>query len=121
MSGAAESVMKIGNNADLASTLSHTAAAKQQAKVAATPAPAAETAARSAAKAGNAGVPVTLSENVLTAALGRSATDFNAEKVAAVKSAIEKGSFRVNAEAVADKMLENAAETLSYAQARRSH
>ena len=73
MSGAAESVMKIGNNADLASTLSHTAAAKQQAKVAATPAPAAETAARSAAKAGNAGVPVTLSENVLTAALGRSA------------------------------------------------
>ena len=117
MSGAAESVMKIGNNADLASTLSHTAAAKQQAKVAATPAPAAET----AAKAGNAGVPVTLSENVLTAALGRSASDFNAEKVAAVKSAIEKGSFRVNAEAVADKMLENAAETLSYAQARRSH
>jgi len=121
MSGAAESAMKIGNNADLASTLSHAAAAKQQAKAAATPAPAAEAATRSAAGVGNAGVPVTLSENVRTAALGRSSTDFNAEKVAAVKSALEKGTFRVNAEAVADKMLENAAETLSYAQTRRSH
>ena len=38
---------------------------------------------------------------------------FNAEKVEAMKAAIADGSFKVNAEAIADKMLANAAEMLS--------
>jgi negative regulator of flagellin synthesis FlgM len=61
-----------------------------------------------------AGVPVTVS----TAAraldqTARSTGDFDAGKVKAVRTAIEKGTFSVDAEAVADKMLSNAQEILS--------
>ena len=112
--------MKIDNHADSANALSRTAASRQQAKGAAA-APASETASRSASHVASAGVPVTLSENVRTAALGRASADFNAEKVASVKNAISNGSYRVDAEAVADKLLENAAETLARAQQQRNH
>jgi negative regulator of flagellin synthesis FlgM len=37
---------------------------------------------------------------------------FNAEKVETMKQAIANGTFQVNAEAIADKMLSNAAEML---------
>ncbi len=109
--------MKVGNNADLTNALSHAAAAKQQAKVA-TPA---ETATRAASSVADSGVPLTLSASARADALGRSSSDFNAEKVAAVKAAIQDGSFRVNAEAVADKLLDNAYEVLAHAQQRREH
>jgi negative regulator of flagellin synthesis FlgM len=39
--------------------------------------------------------------------------DFNAEKVAQVTSAIAQGSFKPNAEAIADKLIANAQELLS--------
>ncbi|MBS0390300.1 MAG: flagellar biosynthesis anti-sigma factor FlgM [Comamonadaceae bacterium] len=103
--------MKIGNNPDIASTLSQAAAARQQAKAAA-PAPAAEAASQSAARA-TAGVPVTLSATARGVEAGRSQGDFDAGKVKAVKTAIDNGSFKVDAEAVADKLLANAYETLS--------
>ena len=41
------------------------------------------------------------------------AGDFDAGKVKAVRAAIEKGEFSVDAEAIADKMLSNAQEILT--------
>ena len=38
---------------------------------------------------------------------------FNTEKVESMKAAIANGTFQVNAEAIADKMLSNAAEMLN--------
>lgn len=110
--------MKVGNNADLTAALSQATAAKQQAKAGAS---AAETAGRSASDVAGNGVAVTLSASARTSAAGRSSSDFNAEKVQAVKTAIENGSFRVDAEAVADKLLENAYETLSRAAQQNNH
>lgn len=63
-----------------------------------------------------AGVTVTLSSSASQAisGAGGSGNDvFNTEKVEAMKAAIADGSFKVNAEAIADKMLANAAEMLS--------
>lgn len=117
--GAVERAMKItGNNPELANARSaQAAAARQQAKTAA-PAPAAEAATQSTQRAASGGaaaggVPVTLSNTARTADASRSASDFNAAKVKAIKATIENGTFRVNAEAVADKLLGNAYETLS--------
>lgn len=104
--------MKIGHNPDIANALSQAAANKQQAKAAA-PAPAAEAAAQGASRAA-AGVPVTLSAAARGVESTRSSADFDAGKVKAIKTAIEKGTFLVDAEAVADKLLANAYETLSH-------
>jgi negative regulator of flagellin synthesis FlgM len=63
-----------------------------------------------------AGVTVTLSSSTtqaLSGAAGASSDVFNSDKVEAMKAAIADGSFKVNAEAIADKMLSNAAEMLS--------
>lgn len=61
-----------------------------------------------------AGVTVTLSPSTVSAmGLGGSSEVFNAEKVEAMKQAIANGTFQVNAEAIADKMLANAAEMLN--------
>ena len=63
-----------------------------------------------------AGVTVTLSPTATQAMSGAGSGGndvFNADKVEAMKSAIADGSFKVNAEAIADKMLSNAAEMLS--------
>jgi negative regulator of flagellin synthesis FlgM len=101
--------MKIGHNPDTANALTQAAAAKQQAKA---PAPAAQDAAKDASRTAAAGVPVTLSQAARSMDVARGASDFDAGKVKAVKSAIEKGTFKVDAEAVADKLLANASETL---------
>src|SRR5574343_184508 len=54
----------------------------------------------------------------MTNGVARSGTDvFDAEKVEAMRAAIENGSFSVNAEAIADKLLSNAREMLSVAAA----
>jgi negative regulator of flagellin synthesis FlgM len=63
-----------------------------------------------------AGVTVTLSSATSQAVSGAGSSNsdvFNADKVEAMKAAIADGSFKVNAEAIADKMLSNAAEMLS--------
>lgn len=102
--------MKIGQKPELPGALPPTGPAKQ----AKSPAGAAEGAAKDALAASAAGVPVTVSASVrgLDAA-ARGAADFDAGKVKAVRTAIEKGTFSVDAEAIADKMLSNAQEILS--------
>ncbi len=89
-------------------------------KVPERPASGAEEVAGSAAAAQPAqagpGVTVSLSASTASALQGASASGnevFNAEKVQAMRSAIESGSFQVNPEAIADKMLSNAAEMLN--------
>lgn len=102
--------MKIGQKPELPGALAQTGLAKQ----AKSPASAAEGAAKDAAAMSTAGVPVTVS----TAAraldqTARATADFDANKVKAVRSAIEKGTFSVDADAIADKMLSNAQEILA--------
>lgn len=54
----------------------------------------------------------------MTKGVARSGTDvFNAEKVQAMRTAIENGSFSANAEAIADKLLANAREMVGVASA----
>jgi negative regulator of flagellin synthesis FlgM len=68
----------------------------------------------------SASVSVQLSDvtQTMTKGVARTATDvFNAEKVQAIRTAIENGSFSVNAEAIADKMLSNARDMLGVASA----
>lgn len=65
-----------------------------------------------------AGVTVTLSSSTVSAmGPGSGGEVFNAEKVEAMRQSIANGTFQVNAEAIADKMLANAAEMLSGAKA----
>lgn len=86
-------------------------------KAADKPTAGAEAAAASGAAAAaqpQAGVTVTLSSSATQALSGSGNSDvFNADKVEAMKAAIADGSFKVNAEAIADKMLSNAAEMLN--------
>jgi negative regulator of flagellin synthesis FlgM len=105
--------MKIGQKPELLGALAHAAPAKQ-AKTAAT---AAGGIAASVSSAAAAGVPVTFS----TAAraleqTSRNQGDFNAGKVKEVRAAIENGTFKVDAEVIADKMLANTQEFLSRVQ-----
>jgi negative regulator of flagellin synthesis FlgM len=60
------------------------------------------------------GVTVTLSSSTTEARAvsGAGGDVFNSEKVASMKAAIANGTFQVNAGAIADKMLSNAAEML---------
>jgi len=73
-----------------------------------------------AAPQDNSSVEVRLSAvtQTMTNNVARSGTDvFNAEKVQAMRSAIQNGSFSVNAEAIADKLISNAREMMSVASA----
>lgn len=77
-------------------------------------------AAGAAAKPQATGAGVTVSVSASTsealAGSGQSSDVFNADKVEAMKQSIADGSFKVNAEAIADKMLSNAAEMLGASQ-----
>ncbi|MBV8247216.1 MAG: flagellar biosynthesis anti-sigma factor FlgM [Comamonas sp.] len=101
--------MKIGNKPDLPQA---TSAAKQASKSAA----AAEESTKGLPERA-AGVPVSFSLSARALdGQSRSNTDFDAERVKAMREAIANGSFRVNAEAVADKLLANTEEFLVHAQ-----
>ena len=55
---------------------------------------------------------VALSSTAATLLSGGAAGEFDAEKVARMSEAIASGSFKVNAEAIADKLISNAQELL---------
>ncbi|MGZ5133217.1 MAG: flagellar biosynthesis anti-sigma factor FlgM [Caldimonas sp.] len=101
--------MKIGNPAD---------------KPVAVQAPGSQAAAAEAGKAGQAhaaqaGTPgadpsatVALSSTASTLLSGGASGEFDAEKVARMSEAIAAGTFKVNPEAIADKLISNAQELL---------
>jgi negative regulator of flagellin synthesis FlgM len=105
-----ESNMKIGNPTDKPVTL----------PVAGSPAAAAETAKTNAATAGTAGVAgtpdasatVELSSTASTL-LSSGPGEFDADKVGRVGESISNGTYKVNPEAIADKLIANAQELLS--------
>jgi negative regulator of flagellin synthesis FlgM len=75
-----------------------------------------QSAAASATKgATSAGVAVTVSTLARTLDLAKTAdnADFDTDKVNAVRTAIEQGTYEVNPEAIADKLLANAQEMLN--------
>lgn len=110
--------MKIGNTPELPGAAAAAAAnaARQPAKPAAPSA--GEAMARAApAAAATAGVPVTLSRAAQALEpTGRTQGEFDADRVKAMRAAIDAGTFKVNAGAIADKLLGNAQEVLSRSQ-----
>jgi negative regulator of flagellin synthesis FlgM len=103
--------MKIGHPADkpVAGAPAAADAAKAGQAQAAAAAPAAAAADPSAT--------VALSSTAATLLSGGASGEFDAEKVARMSEAIASGSFKVNAEAIADKLIANAQELLVKVQA----
>jgi len=99
--------MKVGHSADKPAPIT----------VAGSPSPAQESAKAQSASA----IPVTadpsakieLSDAAATLLGNPSSADFDAEKVARISQAISDGSFKIDAEVIADKLIGNAKELLT--------
>lgn len=103
--------MKIGQTPELTGAVAQSNASKQ----AKTSQANAQASTNGTASVAAAGVPVTLSRNARQIEqTGRASGDFDAGRVKAVKSAIENGTFKVDAGAIADKMLANAEEMIAH-------
>ena len=59
---------------------------------------------------------IELSNTASTLLTGGATAEFDAEKVARISQAINDGSFKINPEAIADKLISNAQELLSKVQ-----
>lgn len=105
--------MKIGQPPDLPSNASSVAqAATTKEKAANAAASSATGTAQSKAASSSVSVSVSGLAKALTKPETSATADIDTGKVAAVKAAIEDGSYTVNAEAIADKLLSNAQEML---------
>ncbi len=103
--------MKIGPGIDLPTAVAAAALKKADQDKQAAPASQAEKSARALPAGAQVSVSTlarTLEQN--DRAVG---TDFDSQKVAEIKAAIKNGTFKINPEAIADKMLANAQEMLS--------
>jgi negative regulator of flagellin synthesis FlgM len=105
--------MKIGNTSDMAAVMrasTSPAASVAQKTAQGTPAPVAKSGSSSAAG----GVSVSVSSRARSVSTELNTTpDIDMDKVNAVRSAIERGTYKVDAGAIADKMLGSAREFLS--------
>ncbi|WP_027996806.1 flagellar biosynthesis anti-sigma factor FlgM [Simplicispira psychrophila] len=108
--------MKIGQKPELPSAAAQAAgSAKQQARAGAS---AASALGQSVAKAKAAGAPVSFSpaaRGLEPISCSSNSSDFDVDRVNAMRAAIANGTFQFNPQAVADKMLSNAYEVLSHA------
>lgn len=100
--------MKINQKQELASPLVQTAGGKTATSAAAP----AEAAKPSASSKASSSASVTLSQ-AAQALSGSVSAEFDSKKVESVRAAIANGTFTVDAQAVADKMLSNAQEVLA--------
>ncbi len=109
--------MKIGQKPELPA-----AAATVSKQASRTTGPAAEEASKSAQVAtSSAGVPVSFSSSAKALdPAGRATTEFDTGRVQAMRDAIANGTFRVNAEAIADKLLANTGEILAHSMTARA-
>ena len=98
--------MKIGHPADKPAAAAGAPAAADAAKAGQAQA-SAET-----AGAADPSATVALSSTAATLLSGGASGEFDAEKVARMSEAIASGSFKINAEAIADKLIANAQELL---------
>jgi negative regulator of flagellin synthesis FlgM len=98
--------MKIGHPAD------KPAAAAAGAPAAAETAKAGQAQAVATAGAADPSATVALSSTAATLLSGGASGEFDAEKVARMSEAIASGNFKINAEAIADKLIANAQELL---------
>jgi negative regulator of flagellin synthesis FlgM len=100
--------MKVGNSADKPAA---------PITVAASPSPAQEAAKAQSANAipatADPSAKIELSDAAATLLGHPSSADFDAEKVARISQAIDDGSFKIDAEVIADKLIGNAKELLT--------
>ena len=103
--------MKIGQPSELPALVTQ-AKASAPAKTESGAGPAASASANSVKSARSAGVAVTVSSQAraLDKAASNDVADVDTQKVATVKAAIQGGTYVVNPEAIADKLLSNAQE-----------
>ena len=66
---------------------------------------------------GNASATIALSSTAASLLSSGVSAEFDAEKVASISAAIDNGSFKINPEAIADKLISNAQELLTQAKA----
>ncbi len=105
--------MKIGQPTDsLVSKQVGGAAAVQKAAQGNPSTLAANSAAQAPRTAGVAVTVSTMARGIDRAALGDAAADIDAKKVAAIKASIQDGSYTVNPEAIADKLLADTKEMI---------
>jgi len=105
--------MKIGHPAEKPASQAVTTGAQPAADAAKTLAAAAGTAAKQTAKAADAGAKVELSSTAATLMSNDVSAEFDAGKVSRISDAISRGQFKINPEAIADKLISNAQELLT--------
>lgn len=104
--------MKIGNPADKPAPLP-AAASGPNATGSAAEAAKAQQAATAIPAAADASAKIELSSTAANLLSGSGTAEFDAEKVARVTKAIDDGSFKIDPEVIADKLIANAQELLS--------
>jgi negative regulator of flagellin synthesis FlgM len=104
--------MKIGTGQELPGAVGSASLKKAEQDKSAAPASIAQQSAQAAPSTGASVSVSTLARTLETADRGVG-TDFDSKKVAEIRAAIKDGTFKVDPEAIADKLLSNAQEMLS--------